>query len=150
MIGQKSKTLLFSEITVPLTNSCCTSIFSRDPVQSSQTVKTGTITLEQKKAFESTSSDWLTRIQAASYLESYVITTIICDMPKYNLEKQTLLFHNFYFFNNWKKKAAYRYCHGLPYNLGYSTLSLILQLKKSYPNKRKILKYHCAGKIQLG
>ena len=53
MIGQRSKSLLFSEITVPLTNSCCSSpmkyIFSRNAVQSSQIVKTGTLTLEQKK-----------------------------------------------------------------------------------------------------
>ena len=55
LIGQKSKSLLFSEITVPLTNSSCTSIFSRNAVQSSQIVKTGTITLEQKKTFESSS-----------------------------------------------------------------------------------------------
>ena len=47
-------------------------------------------------------------------------------------EKQTLLLHNVYFFNNWTR----------PIN--------ILQLKKSHPNKRKILKDHCPWQIQLG
>ena len=73
-------------------------------VQSSQIVKTVHHNFCTEKAFESSSLDWWARIQAAPYLKKLRQYHINLPPGKGSIltyfEKQTLLLHNFYFFNN--------------------------------------------------